>query len=99
MRVPRTGVRVLMASDGVWDAFEKMLRVCRMTRSWSIEVRACQLRLSGLHCPVEVDANDNPHVQDACRALQSIISSISGCPSCSCGVWPLLASARYQPMA
>ena len=31
-------MRVLIASDGVWDAFEKMLRVCRMARAWHIEV-------------------------------------------------------------
>ncbi len=36
--MPQSGVRVLVASDGVWDAFEKMLRVCRMARSWSVEV-------------------------------------------------------------
>lgn len=36
--MPQSGVRVLIASDGVWDAFEKMLRVCRMARSWTIEV-------------------------------------------------------------
>ena len=38
MKVPQSGVRVLIASDGVWDAFEKMLRVCRMARAWHIEV-------------------------------------------------------------
>ena len=38
VKVPQSGVRVLVASDGVWDAFEKMLRVCRMARSWSVEV-------------------------------------------------------------
>ncbi|CAL5228517.1 g11669 [Coccomyxa viridis] len=37
VKVPQSGVRVLVASDGVWDAFEKMLRVCRMARSWSVE--------------------------------------------------------------
>ena len=39
VKVPQSGVRVLIASDGVWDAFEKMLRVCRMARAWHIEVR------------------------------------------------------------
>lgn len=39
VKVPQTGVRVLIASDGVWDAFEKMLRVCRMARAWPIDVR------------------------------------------------------------
>lgn len=38
VRVPETGGRVLVASDGVWDAFEKMIRVSRMTRRWSTEV-------------------------------------------------------------
>lgn len=40
VRVPETGGRVLIASDGVWDAFEKMVRVSRMARRWSVEVRA-----------------------------------------------------------
>jgi len=40
VKVPQSGVRVLIASDGVWDAFEKMLRVCRMARSWPIEVHS-----------------------------------------------------------
>ena len=31
--MPETGGRILIASDGVWDAFEKMLRVSRMSRS------------------------------------------------------------------
>ena len=39
VKVPQSGVRVLIASDGVWDAFEKMLRVCRMARAWHVEVR------------------------------------------------------------
>ena len=38
VRVPETGGRILIASDGVWDAFEKMLRVSRMSRSWHTEV-------------------------------------------------------------
>ena len=39
--MPETGGRILIASDGVWDAFEKMLRVSRMSRSWSTQVRQC----------------------------------------------------------
>lgn len=45
VKVPQSGVRVLIASDGVWDAFEKMLRVCRMARSWPVEV--CSLSQAG----------------------------------------------------
>ncbi|CAL8466137.1 g5673 [Coccomyxa elongata] len=37
VRVPETGGRILVASDGVWDAFEKMVRVCRMVRRWAVE--------------------------------------------------------------
>ncbi|BDA51003.1 probable protein phosphatase 2C 5 at N-terminal half [Coccomyxa sp. Obi] len=37
VRVPDTGGRILVASDGVWDAFEKMVRVCRMVRRWPVE--------------------------------------------------------------
>lgn len=40
VRVPETGGRILVASDGVWDAFEKMVRVCRMVRRWPVEVSA-----------------------------------------------------------
>ena len=39
MRVPDTGARLLVASDGVWDAFERMSRVGMMARSWPTEVR------------------------------------------------------------
>ncbi|KAK9804224.1 hypothetical protein WJX72_002010 [[Myrmecia] bisecta] len=38
VRVPETGGRVLVASDGVWDAFDKMGRVARMARGWATEV-------------------------------------------------------------
>ena len=41
VRVPETGGRILVASDGVWDAFEKMVRVCRMVRRWPVEVSQC----------------------------------------------------------
>jgi hypothetical protein len=40
VRVPQTGGRIMIASDGVWDAFEKMARVSRMSRSWHTEARA-----------------------------------------------------------
>lgn len=43
VRVPETGGRILIASDGVWDAFEKMLRVSRMSRSWHTEVGCADL--------------------------------------------------------
>jgi len=39
VRVPATGGRVLVASDGVWDAFAKPERVARMSRSWHTEAR------------------------------------------------------------
>lgn len=40
VRVPQTGGRVLVASDGVWDAFAKPERVARMSRAWHTEVLA-----------------------------------------------------------
>ena len=36
--MPQTGGRVLVASDGVWDAFAKPERVARMSRAWHTEV-------------------------------------------------------------
>jgi lipopolysaccharide/colanic/teichoic acid biosynthesis glycosyltransferase len=35
--VPPTGARLLVASDGVWDAYEKMTRIGGMLRSWSLD--------------------------------------------------------------
>lgn len=34
--VPPTGGRVTLASDGVWDAHEKMSRVANMSRGWPL---------------------------------------------------------------
>lgn len=36
--IPPTGGRLLVASDGVWDAFDKMSRAGAMSRSWSTEM-------------------------------------------------------------
>lgn len=41
--VPPTGARLLVASDGVWDAYEKMSRIGSMLRSWSLDL--CPQRL------------------------------------------------------
>ena len=57
VKVPQSGVRVLIASDGVWDAFEKMLRVCRMARAWHIEVASRPQRQI-----------TPPHILQWCRA-------------------------------
>lgn len=35
--LPPTGGRLLVASDGIWDAFDKMSRAGGMSRSWSTE--------------------------------------------------------------
>ncbi|KAL4444168.1 hypothetical protein ABPG75_011905 [Micractinium tetrahymenae] len=35
--VPPTGARLLVASDGVWDAYEKMNRIGSMLRTWSLD--------------------------------------------------------------
>jgi len=35
--VPPTGARLLVGSDGIWDAFDKMSRAGSMSRSWSTE--------------------------------------------------------------
>ena len=40
--LPSSGARVIVASDGVWDAFEKTSRVAAMTRSWPTEVHPVQ---------------------------------------------------------
>ncbi|KAK9840789.1 hypothetical protein WJX81_004819 [Elliptochloris bilobata] len=37
VRVPNTGGRLVVASDGVWDAFAKPERVARMSRGWHTE--------------------------------------------------------------
>lgn len=37
VRIPDTGGRLIVASDGLWDGFENMKRLCRMSRGW-----ACQ---------------------------------------------------------
>lgn len=41
--MPATGGRLIVASDGLWDGFENMKRLCRMSRSWS-----CQVGKTGL---------------------------------------------------
>ncbi|KAL4855356.1 putative protein phosphatase 2C 15 [Chlorella vulgaris] len=41
--VPPTGARLLVASDGVWDAYEKMNRLGSMLRSWTLDT--CPQRL------------------------------------------------------
>ena len=38
VRVPRSGARVILASDGVWDAFDTMGRVGALARHWDTEV-------------------------------------------------------------
>lgn len=51
VRVPATGGRVLVASDGVWDAFAKPERVARMSRSWHTEARIVASVCCGLPRP------------------------------------------------
>lgn len=41
--LPPTGARLLVASDGVWDAYEKMSRIGQMLRGWSLDT--CPQRL------------------------------------------------------
>jgi hypothetical protein len=41
--VPPSGARLLVASDGVWDAYEKMTRIGSMLRNWSLDT--CPQRL------------------------------------------------------
>jgi hypothetical protein len=36
--LPPTGGRLLVASDGIWDAYDKMSRASGMSRGWSTEV-------------------------------------------------------------
>jgi hypothetical protein len=39
VRLPLEGSRLIVASDGVWDAFEKTSKVPAMSRGWSVSVR------------------------------------------------------------
>ena len=41
--LPPTGARLMVGSDGVWDAFDKMTKVGAMSRSWPLEVCADRL--------------------------------------------------------
>ena len=47
VRVPQTGGRVLVASDGVWDAFAKPERVARMSRAWHTKVLLLMTAFAG----------------------------------------------------
>jgi len=38
VRIPDTGGRLIVASDGLWDGFENMKRLCRMSRGWACQV-------------------------------------------------------------
>lgn len=35
--IPPTGARIMIASDGIWDAYDKMSRASGMTRNWSTD--------------------------------------------------------------
>ncbi|KAK9806461.1 hypothetical protein WJX73_009939 [Symbiochloris irregularis] len=37
VKMPSTGARVMVASDGVWDAFDSMTRVGHMSRGWTTQ--------------------------------------------------------------
>ena len=39
VRLPPEGSRLIVASDGVWDAFEKTSKIPVMSRAWSVSVR------------------------------------------------------------
>lgn len=38
VRVPESGARLMLASDGVWDAFDHMSRVFKLSRNWPVDV-------------------------------------------------------------
>ncbi len=38
--LPPTGARLMVGSDGVWDAFDKMTKVGTMSRSWTLDTCA-----------------------------------------------------------
>ncbi len=37
VRVPATGARVMVCSDGVWDAFDHTSRIYKLSRTWPVE--------------------------------------------------------------
>ncbi|KAK9848030.1 hypothetical protein WJX84_004477 [Apatococcus fuscideae] len=43
VEVPRTGGRIMLASDGCWDAFDKSSRVAKASRIWAADI--CPRRL------------------------------------------------------
>ncbi|KAK9816370.1 hypothetical protein WJX74_006737 [Apatococcus lobatus] len=43
VEVPKTGGRIMLASDGCWDAFDKTSRVAKASRNWAADV--CPRRL------------------------------------------------------
>ena len=51
VRVPETGGRLCIASDGLWDAFENLNRVTKLWRPWDTE--ACPRALFYLQVCVE----------------------------------------------
>lgn len=54
VRIPDTGGRLIVASDGLWDGFENMKRLCRMSRGWACQaapnkiIQALQRAYGGL---------------------------------------------------
>ena len=38
VEVPKTGGRIMLASDGCWDAFDKTSRVAKAARNWPADV-------------------------------------------------------------
>lgn len=36
--IPPSGARVMLATDGVWDAFDHLSRVFKLSRNWSVDV-------------------------------------------------------------
>lgn len=49
VKLPASGARLIMASDGVWDAFDSMTRVGVMARPWTNEVPALHAHLPLMH--------------------------------------------------
>lgn len=43
IEVPKTGGRIMLASDGCWDAFDKTSRVAKAARNWAADVSSSAL--------------------------------------------------------
>lgn len=74
--MPPSGARLLVASDGVWDAYEKMSRIGSMLRTWSLDSspqRLIQVRDCVATATPKPVAGSCQGLQTACGALHGIL--------------------------